>query len=149
MDFLTMHQRLVKIPQCCRVKAFPWEGCTFKENKKKHDVLAKDRQLENSLFSQYFVPEKRANNFPFLSVPCLFAGLKTPNTKPTIQSKKTHFTAVISTYTLLIISISNEDNFLIATTADQLPKYSKFKAGFPGEDWFHLVHSVWLAVKQD
>lgn len=149
MDFLMMHQRPVKTPWCCKVKALPREGYAFKENKKRA-ALAEDRQLENSLLSQYFVHEKRANNFPLhLSVPCSFTTLKPTNMKPTIHSKDSNFTAVVSlsVYITFIIPTSSKDRFLIATIAKQSPKYSKFWAGCLGEDCFGFVDSVWAAVR--
>lgn len=67
MDFLTMHQRPVTIHHGGESKSIASRKATQSKERKKHDVLAKDRQLEKSLLSQYFVPQKKASNFPFLA----------------------------------------------------------------------------------
>lgn len=62
---------------------------TQSKERKKHDVLTKDRYLKKSMLSQYFVPEKRTSNFPFLSQLHLFStGLKTSNMKQKGKAKQ-------------------------------------------------------------
>lgn len=78
-------------------------GRLHSQRKKNHDVLTKDRHLEKSLLSQYFVPEKRASNFPFFSQLHFFStGLKTSNVKQKRKAKQkgSNFTTVLSLCTL-------------------------------------------------